>query len=178
MYLYHEDKIEERMVDYYYTNAIMGERPVFKVPNKEFLEQLTVEGFTTLVHEFYELIIESDISHFFPEDDKLLSKIKEKNGSYFIMICGGDERYISKFSGEFDQIKTHEMFSIPNKARLEWLGCWETVLKDIEKKVDAVHIQSYWNWLEVFSKHIVNYTNDRETLEDKVAVCPMGHAQS
>ena len=168
------------MVDYYYTNAIMGERPKYKAPNKEFLEQLTVEGFKNLVNEFYELIIESDIAHYFPEDEDLLSKIKEKNGSYFIMMCGGDERYISKFGGEFDQIKTHEVFSIPNKARLEWLGCWETVLKEnVEKKVDDEHIQTYWNWLEVFSKHIVNYENDRETLEEKAMTgCPMGHGKS
>jgi len=167
------------MVDYYYTNAIMGERPVVVAPNAQFLEQLTVESFKELVNQFYEEIVQSDIAHYFPEDEDLLSKIKEKNGSYFIMMCGGDERYISQFGGEFDQIKTHEMFSIPNKARLEWLGCWETVLKEhVEKKVDKEHIQSYWNWLEVFSKHIVNYENDRETLEEKASTgCPMGHGK-
>jgi len=155
------------MVNYNYTNAIMGERPQIVAPNKEFLEQLTVEGFKKMIHDFYELVIDSDIAHYFPEDPELLEKIKMKNGSYFIMMCGGDERYISKFGGEFDQIKTHEMFSIPNKARLEWLGCWEEVLRTLENKVDHEHIQSYWNWLEVFSKHIVNYENDRETFEDK-----------
>jgi truncated hemoglobin YjbI len=58
------------------------------------------------------------------------------------------------------------MFSIPEKARILWLGCWEDVLKTIEGKVDDENIQSYWNWLEVFSKHIVNYENDRSTYED------------
>ena len=33
------------MVNYNYTNAIMGERPQIVAPNKEFLEQLTVESF-------------------------------------------------------------------------------------------------------------------------------------
>ena len=167
------------MVNYYYTNAVMGERPPIINPNKKFLEQLSIKSFKELVEQFYEEIIQSDIAHYFPEDEDLLAKIKEKNGSYFIMMCGGDERYISKFGGEFDQIKTHEMFSIPNKARLEWLGCWEIVLKEyVEKKVDEEHIQSYWNWLEVFSKHIVNYENDRETLEQKASTgCPMGHGK-
>lgn len=167
------------MVDYYYTNAIMGERPKVTNPNKEFLEQLTPEGFQKMVDAFYELVVDSDIAHYFPDDEEELALIKKRNASYFIMMCGGDERYISKYGGDFDQIKTHEMFSIPNKARIEWLGCWEEVLRPIEDKVEHQHIQSYWNWLETFSKHIVNYENDRETLEDKASIkkmgCPFGH---
>jgi len=163
------------MVDYYYTNAVMGERPEFKVPNPEFLNQLTPDGFQKMVDHFYDIIVDSEISHYFPDDDEELALIKTKNASYFMMICGGDERYISKFGGDFDQIKTHEPFSIPNKARLEWLGCWEEVLREIQDKVDHEHIQSYWNWLEVFSKHIVNFENDRETYENKAEQggCPI-----
>ena len=156
------------MVDYYMTKAKMGERPDVKTPNKEFLEQLTKEGFNEMIHNFYGLVIDSDIAHFFPDDEHELELIKIKNGSYFMMMCGGDDSYLTKHSGIFDQVKTHEMFSIPDKARIEWLGCWQDTLKTIENKVDHEHIQSYWNWLEVFSKHIVNFENDREALEDKV----------
>ena len=154
------------MVDYYYTNAIMGERPKGVTPNKEFLEQLTPKGFMEMINNFYEIILDSEIAHFFPDDEEEIEHIKKRNGSYFMMMCGGDERYLSKFGGTFDQIKTHEMFSIPDKARIEWLGCWEDTLRQIEDKVDDTAIQSYWNWLEVFSKHIVNYENDRSTYED------------
>ncbi len=157
------------MVDYYYTTAVMGERPEVTLPNKEFLEQLTKEGFMEMVNHFYDLVPNSDIAHYFPDDEEELALIKIKNGSYFMMMCGsGDESYISKHGGDFDQVKTHEMFSIPDKARIEWLGCWQEVLKPIEKsgKVAPEHIQSYWNWLEVFSKHIVNFENDRKTIED------------
>jgi len=168
------------MVDFYYTNANMGERPKFQVPNKEFLEQLTPKGFQELVDAFYDIVVDSEIAHYFPDEEEELALIKKRNASYFMMICGGDERYISKYGGEFDQIKTHEMFSIPNKARIEWLGCWEEAMKEVGilDKVEHQHIQSYWNWLEVFSKHIVNFENDRETLEDKANVgggCPFGH---
>lgn len=156
------------MVNYYYTKATMGERPKFETPNKGFLEQLTPKGFMEMVNNFYALVIDSDIAFYFPTDEEELEQIKIRNGSYFMMICGGDERYISKYGGDFDQIKTHVMFSIPDKARYTWLGCWEDVLREIENKVDHEHIQSYWNWLEVFSKHIVNYENDRQTLEEKV----------
>jgi len=158
------------MVDYYYTNAVMGERPEVTLPNKEFLIQLTTDGFKQMINSFYEIVIESDISHFFPDDEKELELIKNRNGSYFMMMCGGDDTYIKKFSGTFDQIKTHEMFSIPNKVRIQWLGCWEEVLKSIESEVEDQYIQSYWNWLEVFSKHIVNYENDKRDEQDLVKI--------
>ena len=158
------------MVDYYYTNAVMGERPKITNPNKEFLEQLTVAGFNQMINEFYEIVLDSDIAYYFPDKEEEIELIKKRNGSYFMMMCGGDERYLTKYGGVFDQIKTHEMFSIPNKARIEWLGCWEDVLRNIEDKVGHQHIQSYWNWLEVFSKHIVNYESDQRDYEDKATI--------
>ena len=154
------------MVYYKITNAKMGDRPEVTLPNKEFLSQLTEIGFTNMINDFYEILIESDIAHFFPDDEDEIELIKQRNGSYFMMMCGGDDKYLTKYSGIFDQIKTHEMFSIPDKARTEWLGCWQIVLSPLEGKVSDEDIQSYWNWLEVFSKHIVNYKNDRSTYED------------
>ena len=154
------------MVNYTITKAKMGERPKVTTPNKGFLETLTPKGFMEMIEHFYSEVLDSEIAHFFPDDEEELELIKKRNGSYFMMMCGGDERYLTKYSGQFDQIKTHEMFSIPDKARTEWLGCWEVVLKVLEGKVADEDIQSYWNWLEVFSKHIVNYENDRSTYED------------
>ena len=158
------------MVDYKITKATMGERPEVTLPNKEFLEQLTQKEFVKMIDNFYTIIVDSEIAYFFPDDEEELELIKQKNGSYFMMMCGGDDSYLKKYDGIFDQIKTHEMFSIPNKARTEWLGCWQEVLEKIEGKVDDEHIQSYWNWLEVFSKHIVNYENDRKDEEDIVRI--------
>jgi truncated hemoglobin YjbI len=157
-------------VNYYYTTAVMGERPEVTLPNKEFLEQLTPKGFMEMINDFYTIIPDSSIAYFFPDDDEELKLIKQRNGAYFMMMCGGDDRYLKRFSGDFDQVKTHAMFSIPDKARIEWLHCWEQSLKNIEEKVDHKHIQSYWNWLEVFSKHIVNYENDIKSYEDHARV--------
>lgn len=154
------------MVNYTITQATMGERPEVILPNKGFLEQLTEKGFMEMIYDFYPIVLDSDIAHFFPDDEDEIELIKQRNGSYFMMMCGGDDTYLKKYSGTFDQIKTHEMFSIPDKARTEWLGCWQEALVKLEDKIDHEHIQSYWNWLEVFSKHIVNYENDRKTNED------------
>jgi len=147
------------------TKATMGERPEVTLPYKEFLEQLTPKGFMDMIYDFYPIVLDSEIAHFFPDDEDEIELIKQRNGSYFMMMCGGDDTYLKKYGGTFDQIKTHEMFSIPDKARTEWLGCWQETLEKLEGKVDDEHIQSYWNWLEVFSKHIVNYENDRRDEE-------------
>ena len=154
------------MVNYTITSAKMGERPKVTNPNKGFLETLTVKGFTNMIDHFYTEVLDCEIAHYFPDDEEELKLIKKRNGAYFMMMCGGDDRYISRFGGGFDQVKLHEMFSIPDKARTEWLGCWQTVLMPLEGNVSDEDIQSYWNWLEVFSKHIVNYENDRSTYED------------
>lgn len=152
------------MVDYTITKAKMGDRPEVTLPNKEFLEQLTPEGFTEMIADFYSIVLDSEIAYFFPDDDKEIELIKKRNGSYFMMICGGDDTYLKKYNGTFDQIQTHEMFSITNKARTEWLGCWQDTLQHIEDKVNHEHIQSYWNWLEIFSKHIVNHEVKIQTI--------------
>jgi len=58
------------MVNYYMTKAKMGERPDVKTPNKGFLIQLTKDGFMDMINTFYTLVIESDIAHFFPDDEE------------------------------------------------------------------------------------------------------------
>ena len=156
------------MVKYDITKAILGKRPKFELPKKEFLEQVGKDGFIKLVDDFYEELLNSEIAYFFPQDDEEeLAFLKQRNGAYFMMMCGsGDNSYLTKFGGDIDQTKMHEQFSIPDKARYEWLGCWEIVLRDL-KDVSDDAIQSYWNWLEVFSKHMVNFELDKDTLEDK-----------
>ena len=83
---------------------------------------------------------------------------------FFIEACGGEKHY-SKAVGHFDMLKTHEMFSITEKARREWLGCMEEVLKKVDISEEAK--QSFWNFLETFSKHTVN-VDERLELEDLV----------
>ena len=158
------------MVNYYYTNAKVGQRPKPLLPHKEFLRQLTEEGFMKMIDTFYTIVLDSPIAHYFPDNEDEIKLIKQRNGAYFMMMCGGDDRYLTRFGGSLDQIKMHEMFSITNKARIEWLGCWQETLEQIEDKVEHPYIQSYWNWLEVFSKHIVNYENNKITLKEQVKI--------
>lgn len=65
-------------------------------------------------------------------------------------------------------IKAHEPFSITEKARTEWLGCMEQVLSKID--ISDAAKQSFWDYLETFSKHTVNVDTGLKLPEDNVKV--------
>ena len=155
------------MVNYEITKGKMGDRPKVTLPNPEFLQILGEDGFMQLIDKFYETVIESDIAFFFPQEEDEIEFIKKRNGAYFMQMCGGKDTYTAN-GGTFDQVKVHEQFSIPDKARYEWLGCWEDALKPIESTIDHNLIQSYWNWLEAFSKHMINFELDKRDEEELV----------
>ncbi|MEA1913879.1 MAG: globin [Campylobacterota bacterium] len=140
------------MVDYTITKTVFGERPDFVRPTM-FLEELTVDGFRAMMESFYYVLIESDIANFFPQEESALRKVIDHNTKYFVEIAGGPKDY-SKLMGHVDQVKMHEPFSIPEKARVEWLGCFQEVIEKLDVRDEAK--QQFWNYLETHSKHFVN----------------------
>jgi len=153
------------MVDYTITKTVFGERPEFERPTK-YLEELSIEGFRAMMDDFYHILVESDIANFFPQDEEGLRKVIEHNTKYFIEISGGPKDY-SKMMGHVDQVKMHEPFSIPDKARIEWLGCFKEVIEKQDVSDEAK--QQFWNYLETHSKHMVNVPTKIRLPEDMVA---------
>jgi hemoglobin len=151
-------------MQYKVSKTNFGEKPPFQYPKPIFLEELGEDGLIKLFSDFYDSIIDSDISNFFPQDEEDLEKIKAHNVKFFIEAAGGPKHY-TQAVGHFDMMKTHEQFSITEKARREWLGCMEEVLKKVEISDEAK--QSFWDFLETFSKHTVN-VDERLELEDLV----------
>jgi len=130
------------------------------LPNPRFYEAVGgEEGFKKLISEFYDRIIESDIAFFFPQEDEEIERIKRHNGKYFAEIAGGPKRY-SEEMGHIDQIKMHEPFSITPKHRIEWLGTWKEVLEEFAKDVDPKLVESYFRYLDEYSKLLVNRPKD------------------
>ncbi len=116
-----------------------GESVEFKNPSKEFLKAVGgEEGMRKLMYNFYDKIYESDIAHFFPQDEDEFQKVKEKNTKFFIQICGGPKVYEDEAKGmdlnEY-MIRVHDDFSINEKARIEWLGTMREALNEL-KNVD------------------------------------------
>lgn len=140
------------MVDYKITPTQFGERPDFVRPTM-FLNELSIDGFRQMMDDFYHVLIESDVSNFFPQEEEALKKVIEHNTKYFIEIAGGPDDY-TKQMGHVDMVKMHKPFSIPEKARTEWLGCFREVIEKLNVSDEAK--QQFWNYIEAHSKHMVN----------------------
>lgn len=148
------------------TDVVKGERVNFKNPSKRFYDAIGgEEGMRKLMFSFYDKIYESEISHFFPQDEDEFEDIKIKNTKFFIQICGGPKVYEGESKGmnldEF-MIRVHDDFSINEKARVEWLGTIREALEEV-KGVDSEILEDFWNYLDQFSKLTVNSFADGST---------------
>ena len=138
------------------TPTIKGEEVPFENPAKEFYEAMGFDGMKEMMYRFYDCIYESDIANFFPQDEEEFAKIKEKNTLFFIEICGGPKVYKEADGMELNEfmIRIHDNFSIYDKSRMEWLGCMRETL-DATDVADELK-QSFWDYVEAFSKLTVN----------------------
>ncbi len=138
------------------TKTVMGEDVPFENPVKAFYDALGFEGMKEMMYRFYDGIYESDIAYFFPQDEEEFAKVKEKNTLFFIEVCGGPKVYKEAGGVELNEfmIRVHDDFSIYEKSRIEWLGCMREALESTE--VDEKLKQSFWNYVEAFSKLTVN----------------------
>ncbi len=142
-----------------------GEEVQFKQPDPAFYKALGgEEGMKELMYDFYDIIYESDIAHFFPQDEDEFQEVKEKNTKFFRQICGGPKVYEKEAKGmnlnEY-MIRLHDDFSITEKSRYEWLGCMEEALRKVN--IDQKLKDDFWDYLEKFSKLTVNSFADGST---------------
>jgi len=147
---------------YEVSKVIKGEEVAFKNPSAKFYEAIGgEEGMKALMYDFYDIIYDSDIAHFFPQDEEEFEAVKVKNTKFFIQLCGGPKVYESETKGadlnEY-MIRIHDDFSIYEKSRYEWLGCMEEALRKV--KLDQEIKDDFWAYLESFSKLTVNTFSD------------------
>jgi len=139
----------------------------FHNPPRAFYDAVGKEkGMQSLMYDFYDKIYESDIAHFFPQDEEAFDEIKVKNTKFFIQICGGPKVYEDEAQGtdlnEY-MIRIHDDFSITEKSRIEWLGTIREALADKALHIDPTLIREFWDYLENFSKLTVNHFSDGST---------------
>ncbi len=146
------------------TRAGKGEEVCFHNPPKAFYDAIGgEEGMRELMYDFYDKIYESDIAHFFPQNEDEFEEIKVKNTKFFVQICGGPKVYEDEAQGmdlnEY-MIRIHDDFSITEKSRVEWLGTMREALKDKAQHVPIELIKEFWSYLDNFSKLTVNTFSD------------------
>jgi len=130
-----------------------GQRPGVTIPTPEFLEKLTEAGIRKMVSDHYDLLSRSEVKHLFPRIDEALDKAKQRSSDFFIQICGGHP-YFNENRGKPVLVSRHAPFAITPEARIVWLKCYQQVLSTLDIPEDL--IQSFWNYLNVFSSWMVN----------------------
>lgn len=135
------------------SNYTWGEKPDVQLPSTQLLTLLGEQGIRDLVSEHYDLLIQSEIKDLFPKNPVALEKAKEHSADFFIQICGGP-MYFNKNRGKPMLNRRHLPFKITSGARIVWLSCYRDLLSTSELPADV--LLSFWNYLDVFSKWMVN----------------------
>jgi len=138
--------------------TVKGVDVPFKRPSPEFFKAVGgAEGMQKLMYSFYDIIYESNIQNFFPQDRAEFDKVKVKNTKFFVQLCGGPKVYEQESGGmDLDEfmIRVHDDFTITDASRIEWLGCMKQALQAYD--MDEAIKQDFWEYVESFSQHTVN----------------------
>lgn len=134
-----------------------GVNPPVTKPNPEFLTDIGEEGMRALLDRFYMGLFESPIKEIFPKDREVMKAAGQISADFFIQICGGTP-YFNQNRGAPQMRKRHAPFAITPHARLHWLVAYEKALQPIiEQKLSSnENIQSFWNYLNIFSQWMIN----------------------
>ncbi len=140
-------------MDYTISNYIPGVRPGVTLPAKQMFILLGEDGMRKMVSDHYDLLKESEIKDLFPKNPVAFEKAKEHSADFFIQICGGPQ-YFNENRGMPQLNRRHQPFKITAEGRDVWLKCYKSVLEKLDLPEDV--LASFWNYLEVFSKWMVN----------------------
>jgi hemoglobin len=136
--------------------AEFGVRPPVTKPIPEFLIEVGEKGIRELISQHYDLIKQSDIKHLFPQDEADFEQAKINSSDFFIQICGG-QPYFNTNRGAPQMIGRHAPFRIDAKARETWLKLYKPLIEELkEQGVTETSLQSFWNYLNIFSVWMIN----------------------
>ena len=135
----------------------VGVTPPVTKPNPAFLTDIGEEGMRALLDRFYMGLFESPIKELFPKEIDVMKNAGQISADFFIQICGGTP-YFNQNRGAPQMGKRHAPFAITPDARLHWLVCFEEALQLIidEKQSSEENIQSFWDYINVFSIWMIN----------------------
>ena len=130
--------------------------PPVEKPSLNFLPQVGEQGIRDLLSRFYVCLDKSAIRNIFPAKDAAEMEIAaQTSADFFIQICGGTP-YFNQRHGMPRMRGRHMPFSITAEGRLHWLSCFEEALKPLESSVSEEDLQSFWNYINLFSIMMIN----------------------
>lgn len=136
---------------------VEGVNPPVTKPNPAFLTEVGEQGIRDLLDRFYMALHVGPIKDIFPESKEEMKIAAQHSADFFIQICAGP-KYFNQNRGAPQMRGRHAPFRITPNARLHWLVTFEEALAPlIEGKVTSdENMQSFWNYLNVFSQWMVN----------------------
>jgi len=132
-------------------------RPAVAKPHPGFFHEVGEERFRKLVFDHYESIKTSDIAFLFPVfDDDDFAEAQKHAADFLIEISGGPD-YFTQTRGEHQMVGRHAPFRIDEKSRKVWLALYIPLLTElVDEEITPEYIESFWNYLDIFSMWIVN----------------------
>lgn len=139
------------------TDGEIGVRPPATKPHPGFLHQLGEERFHKLVFDHYALLRTSDVKHLFPIfDDDDFAEAQKHAFDFLIQESGGPD-YFRQNRGESQMVGRHAPFRIDEEGRKVWLSLYTGLLEAlVDEGVKEEYIQSFWDYLDIFSMWMVN----------------------
>ena len=130
--------------------------PPVQKPNAGFLPEIGEQGIRDLLTRLYTCLDTSPVRGIFPPTDTAgMMEAAQVSADFFIQICGGPQ-YFNQNRGMPQMRGRHAPFAITAEARLHWLVCFEEALKPLEENVSEENLQSFWNYINVFSIMMIN----------------------
>ena len=138
------------------TQVMFGVRVPVTKPIPEFLLEMGEDGIRKLVSDHYDQLKGSKIAFLFPLDDQEFEEAKKHSSDFFIQICGGPA-YFNQNRGAPQMVGRHAPFRITGEARQTWLELYKPLILELkEKNITETSLQSFWNYLDVFSSWMIN----------------------
>lgn len=130
--------------------------PPVQKPLPSFLDEVGEQGIRDLLSRFYACLDQSAIRNIFPaQDAQEMEEAAQISADFFIQICGGPA-YFNQKHGMPQMRMRHAPFTITAESRLHWLVCFEEALKPLEENVSNESLQSFWNYVNIFSIMMIN----------------------
>ena len=139
------------------SDGLIDVRPSVAKPHPGFFHEVGEERFRKLVFDHYESIKTSDIAFLFPIfDDEDFAEAQKHATDFLIEISGGPD-FFTQNRGEHQMVGRHAPFRIDEASRKVWLELYIPLLEALEEEgINQQYIESFWNYLDVFSMWVVN----------------------
>ena len=114
------------------------------------------EGIFRMLSDFYRRLEASSIRRLFTEDMQAASR---RSAAFYVQLLGGPRMYNERYGAPMMR-RRHLPFDIDEPARVVWRDCFYDTLENAEKDYGfpAAHIEAFKEFIERFSKWMVNAT--------------------